>query len=311
MVGALADWFAVTALFRYPLGIPIPHTAIIPKRKDDIGRSLGDFVQSNFLTADVIGERLAGATIAERLGHWLAQPANAERAGEAAADALGGVVEVLDDRDVQEALGTAVEKRLAPDRGGAAPRQGDRRGDRRRPPPADARRRDARPRSRSSRTTGRCCATASTRSRRGGCPRRSTTGSSRRSSPACSASSPTSRRARTTRCAAASTNGSRRWRSKLRDDPVLIAKCEAMKLEMLEHPDVQGWLHSLWGEVKTSMLDAANDPAERPAPAPRPRLRHGRPPPRRSTPNCRPRSTSGSSGSCSTSSSTTRARSPS
>ncbi len=113
MVGALADWFAVTALFRYPLGIPIPHTAIIPQRKDDIGRSLGDFVQGNFLTPEVIGERLAGAKIAERLGHWLAQPANAERAAEAAADALGGVVEVLDDRDVQEALGTAVEKRLA------------------------------------------------------------------------------------------------------------------------------------------------------------------------------------------------------
>ena len=113
MVGALADWFAVTALFRYPLGIPIPHTAIIPRRKDDIGRSLGDFVQGNFLTPEVIGERLAGAKISDRLGHWLAQPANAERAAEAAADALGGVVEVLDDRDVQEALGTAVEKRLA------------------------------------------------------------------------------------------------------------------------------------------------------------------------------------------------------
>ena len=112
MVGALADWFAVTALFRYPLGIPIPHTAIIPKRKDDIGRSLGDFVQGNFLTPEVIGERLAGARIAERLGRWLAQPASAERAAEATADALGGVVEVLDDRDVQEALGTAVEKRL-------------------------------------------------------------------------------------------------------------------------------------------------------------------------------------------------------
>ena len=87
MVGALADWFAVTALFRYPLGIPIPHTAIIPRRKDDIGRSLGDFVQGNFLTPEVIGERLAGARIAGRLGNWLAQPANAERA--AVMDMLG------------------------------------------------------------------------------------------------------------------------------------------------------------------------------------------------------------------------------
>ena len=113
MVGALADWFAVTALFRYPLGIPIPHTAIIPKRKDDIGRSLGDFVQGDFLTADVIGERLAGANIAERIGHWLAQPANAERAGEAAADALGGVVEVLDDRDERPARGPRHGRREA------------------------------------------------------------------------------------------------------------------------------------------------------------------------------------------------------
>ena len=59
MVGALADWFAVTALFRHPLGIPIPHTAIIPNRKDDIGRGLGTFVERNFLTADVVTERLA------------------------------------------------------------------------------------------------------------------------------------------------------------------------------------------------------------------------------------------------------------
>ena len=61
MVGALADWFAVTALFRHPLGIPIPHTAIIPNRKDQIGESLGEFVQTNFLTREVLGERLAGA----------------------------------------------------------------------------------------------------------------------------------------------------------------------------------------------------------------------------------------------------------
>ena len=60
MVGALADWFAVTALFRHPLGLPIPHTAIIPERKDQIGRSLGEFVQGNFLTRDVIADRLDG-----------------------------------------------------------------------------------------------------------------------------------------------------------------------------------------------------------------------------------------------------------
>src|SRR5262245_50957648 len=74
MVGALADWFAVTALFRHPLGIPIPHTAIIPRRKDQIGRSLGEFVEGNFLTHEVLRERLAEAGISERLGHWLDDP---------------------------------------------------------------------------------------------------------------------------------------------------------------------------------------------------------------------------------------------
>ena len=72
MVGALADWFAVSALFRHPLGIPIPHTAIIPHRKDQIGRSLGEFVQTNFLTREVLNERLAGANVGKRLGDWMA-----------------------------------------------------------------------------------------------------------------------------------------------------------------------------------------------------------------------------------------------
>ena len=112
MVGALADWFAVTALFRHPLGLPIPHTAIIPRRKDQIGRSLGEFVQGNFLTREVITERLAGVHVGERLGRWLAVPDNARRASGALADAMRGTIEVLDDRDVQDAIGGLVERRL-------------------------------------------------------------------------------------------------------------------------------------------------------------------------------------------------------
>ncbi len=112
MVGALADWFAVTALFRHPLGIPIPHTAIVPKRKDQIGRSLGEFVQDNFLTTEVVDARLAKAQLGQRLGHWLAQPVNASKAGEAMADALGGALEVLDDREVGGALEQLVERRV-------------------------------------------------------------------------------------------------------------------------------------------------------------------------------------------------------
>jgi len=112
MIGALADWFAVTALFRHPLRIPIPHTAIIPRRKDQIGRSLGEFVETNFLTKEVLGERLAGAGIGRRLGIWLSHPANAERASEALADALKGTLEVLDDDEVQAGLERAVRERI-------------------------------------------------------------------------------------------------------------------------------------------------------------------------------------------------------
>ena len=68
MVGALADWFAVTALFRRPLGLPIPHTAIIPNRKDAIGASLSEFVADNFLNEDVVREKLARFSVAHRVG---------------------------------------------------------------------------------------------------------------------------------------------------------------------------------------------------------------------------------------------------
>jgi uncharacterized membrane-anchored protein YjiN (DUF445 family) len=112
MVGALADWFAVTALFRHPLRIPIPHTAIIPKRKDQIGRSLGEFVEGNFLTHEVLSERLAHAGVGRRLGHWLSQPQNAKRASEGLGDALKGTLEVLDDKEVQDGLERIVRTRI-------------------------------------------------------------------------------------------------------------------------------------------------------------------------------------------------------
>src|SRR5687768_6454012 len=77
MVGGLADWFAVTALFRRPLGLPIPHTAIVPTRKDRIGRSLGTFVQRNFLSREVVGAKMGAARMAERAARWLADPLHA------------------------------------------------------------------------------------------------------------------------------------------------------------------------------------------------------------------------------------------
>jgi uncharacterized membrane-anchored protein YjiN (DUF445 family) len=112
MVGALADWFAVTALFRHPLGLPIPHTAIIPKRKDQIGRSLGEFVQGEFMTPEVIADRLRGFGVASRLGGWLSEDANAKKASEALGDAMRAALEVLDDAEVQGAIEQIVERRV-------------------------------------------------------------------------------------------------------------------------------------------------------------------------------------------------------
>ncbi len=79
MIGALADWFAVTALFRHPLGLPIPHTAIIPKRKNDIARNLQAFFTENFLTEEIVRERIAATRVGSRLGEWLQADENAAR----------------------------------------------------------------------------------------------------------------------------------------------------------------------------------------------------------------------------------------
>src|SRR4051794_39144619 len=76
MVGGIADWFAITALFRHPFRLPIPHTAIISERKDDFGRTLATFVQENFLNADVVIRRLRAARSIERAAGWFAKPDN-------------------------------------------------------------------------------------------------------------------------------------------------------------------------------------------------------------------------------------------
>ncbi|SCK20336.1 DUF445 domain-containing protein [Streptomyces sp. WMMB 322] len=111
MVGALADWFAVTALFRHPLGLPIPHTAIIPTKKDQLGHTLGEFVGENFLSADVVRSRLRTVGIAGRLGSWLAQPEHADRVTSELSTALRGTLAVLRDSDVQAVVGEAITRR--------------------------------------------------------------------------------------------------------------------------------------------------------------------------------------------------------
>ncbi|ODT02619.1 MAG: hypothetical protein ABS52_13265, partial [Gemmatimonadetes bacterium SCN 70-22] len=112
MIGGLADWFAVTALFRHPLGIPIPHTAIIPARKDRVGQTLGAFVQKNFLNRDVIVAKLHTLNAAERMAQWMVEPGNARRIARQLARALAAAANVLRDEDVQEFISKAVVNRV-------------------------------------------------------------------------------------------------------------------------------------------------------------------------------------------------------
>src|SRR3954468_23031013 len=98
MVGAIADWFAVTALFRHPLGLPVPHTALIPRRKDELGRGLEEFFGENFLQERVIRERVASATISQRVGEWLAEPAHVRRVVDEASEVAAiGLAQVRDE----------------------------------------------------------------------------------------------------------------------------------------------------------------------------------------------------------------------
>ena len=259
MVGALADWFAVTALFRYPLGLPIPHTAIIPRRKDQIGRSLGEFVQGNFLTREVLAERLRGVHAGSRLGHWLAVPEHAARAAGFAGDAMKGVVEVLDDRDVQGALGGMVERRL--------------------------RQIDAAP----------ILARAIDVSVAGGHHQRLLDAILKGLGGFLDDNRATLRDRLTKespwwvpepvddRIFNKIFTGVQKFLTdvgddpdhevrrsieerilqlgdRLRTDPAMVAKVTELRDELLAHPEVQAWLESLWGSVKKTILDAAGDP---------------------------------------------------
>ncbi|QFG70153.1 DUF445 domain-containing protein [Ornithinimicrobium pratense] len=110
MIGAIADWFAVTALFRHPLGIPIPHTALVSRRKNDLGASLEQFVRENFLTPAVLREKFTDAQVVLRLGEWLAEPEHAERVVSEAAPFLRRGLERVDEPELR----TLIEDVLLP-----------------------------------------------------------------------------------------------------------------------------------------------------------------------------------------------------
>jgi uncharacterized membrane-anchored protein YjiN (DUF445 family) len=113
MVGALADWFAVTALFKHPLGIPIPHTAIIKRKKDQLGEGLGAFVRENFLSPAVVEAKIRDAGVAGRLGKWLSEAPHAERVAGETATVLRVLVELLRDEDIQQVIDRMIIRRIA------------------------------------------------------------------------------------------------------------------------------------------------------------------------------------------------------
>lgn len=112
LVGGLADWFAVTALFRHPLGIRIPHTAIVATRKDRIGRVLGNFVQNHFLSRDVIALNLKAVRPAERAARWVSTPENSRRIARQMAGGLARTLEALPDAKVRTAVRQVVNDRV-------------------------------------------------------------------------------------------------------------------------------------------------------------------------------------------------------
>jgi len=112
LVGGLADWFAVTALFRRPLGLPIPHTAIVATRKERIGRILGTFVQSHFLSRDVIAAKLRTMSLARRAAVWLSRPENSRRVAQQVAGGIAKTLEALPDDEMRPLVHDVVTARL-------------------------------------------------------------------------------------------------------------------------------------------------------------------------------------------------------
>lgn len=112
VVGGLADWFAVTALFRRPLGLPIPHTAIIPRQKDRIGHLLGHFVQKHFLNRDVLSARLGELQLGQRVGEWMREPAHAAQLARGVASGMARAVDVLPQEEVSALVRQGAMHRL-------------------------------------------------------------------------------------------------------------------------------------------------------------------------------------------------------
>ena len=113
MVGAIADWFAVVALFRRPFGLPIPHTAIIPRNKNRIGESLGAFICNNFLAPELVAAKLDSLDAAGRLAGWLSNPSTAELLARRAAHFMPALLDALEEDAVRTFARTTMTRGLA------------------------------------------------------------------------------------------------------------------------------------------------------------------------------------------------------
>ena len=113
MVGALADWFAVVALFRHPMGLPIPHTAIIPARKDRIGENLARFVADHFLAPDVVRTRLSSVNLAGNAAMWLNSPRGRQRAEDLLVRLLGAMLDALGEEELRRFIARVSKRQLA------------------------------------------------------------------------------------------------------------------------------------------------------------------------------------------------------
>ncbi|MDY3127271.1 MAG: DUF445 family protein [Corynebacterium sp.] len=113
MVGGLADWFAVTALFRHPLGIPIPHTALIPRKKDQLGSALSEFVGENFLNAELITDKVSQANIPDKAGVWLSQERNARKVSRETGRLIARAIRAVDPAEAEWVIKTQVIDKLA------------------------------------------------------------------------------------------------------------------------------------------------------------------------------------------------------
>jgi uncharacterized membrane-anchored protein YjiN (DUF445 family) len=112
MVGACADWFAIVALFRRPLGLPIPHTGIVPNNKDRIGKALGNFITNNFLTPSAMNEKLERIDMVGSMAQWIAEPANANRLGDYAAVLVPRISRLLPAPQIGKSVGNLARQAL-------------------------------------------------------------------------------------------------------------------------------------------------------------------------------------------------------